>query len=89
MTDLSARVAKLEADYAKMGQELSENTRVTRDIRNDTKELLEIFSDVKVYARFFMGTAKLAKWIGGLAAAIAAIWYVGWAIVTGNTPFHK
>ncbi|WKB52324.1 hypothetical protein [Eleftheria terrae] len=64
--DLVARVERLEAG-------MQENTEATRRVEANTGELVEFFSSVKGAFRVFNWIGTVARPIGYIAAAIAAL----------------
>ena len=56
---------------------LAENTRLTKDI-------LDMFSAVKGGFRVLGWVGVAAKWIGGIAGAVAAVWALIYSITHGG-----
>lgn len=65
---LSQRIDKLEAS-------MSENTTLTYGIKADTSEFLEVFRAVRGGFKVLGWLGNIAKWVAGLAAAIAGLYF--------------
>lgn len=55
-------------------------------ISTDLKDLLFIFNGAKAGARVIIALGKIAKWVGSIALAVAAVWAVVSSIKTGVPP---
>lgn len=66
------RMRKIEAD-------LHTNTQATT-------EVLDILAAAKGAFRFFGAVGSVARWTGGIAAALLAVWGLVIAALGGNTP---
>jgi hypothetical protein len=78
-SEIDAQFAKGAERMAAIERELQNNTQVTREVR----ELMELGRNgFKVLGWF--GVA--AKWVGSLAAAVAAVWALVYAAMHGGKP---
>lgn len=77
---------RLDAGAVKMGQlhrDLQDNTQATRQVQADTQELIEFFRSVKGAFRVLEWLGKMARPLGYIATAGAAL--VGlWKVVKGG-----
>lgn len=83
------RMNKLEAGINANTTEIQKNTKLTEELKADTRELLEVFRAVKGGFRVLGWFGIGAKWLGGVAAAATAIYGFGlllWQILHGNLP---
>lgn len=88
-----SRIARLETQMATVTDCLAQNTIVLRSVTDkldkisaDTGDLTEIFRGAKTGAKVILAMGRIAKWVGGIAAALGATWYFIWSIRTGNHP---
>ncbi|WP_141104009.1 hypothetical protein [Noviherbaspirillum denitrificans] len=80
---------KLEAGINANTAEIQKNTRLTEELKADTREFLEVFNAVKGGFRVLGWIGTGAKWLGGIAAAGTALYGFGlmmWQILHGNWP---
>lgn len=82
----SERIAMLERRQTDLFKKLQEQKDAIDCINKNTSDLVELFKNAKSGATVIIAMVKFAKWIGGLAVAIAAIWIVFNAIRTGVPP---
>lgn len=65
---------------------LALNTAATTSVKSDTAEIVELFRDAKVGAKFIKTALAFAKGCGGLALAVATIWGLIYAAKYGGPP---
>lgn len=75
------RMDSMEAGIRAHTDEVKANTRLTEEIRADTKEFLEVFKAVKGGFKVLGWIGAFLKWLSGLAIAIGAIYVAGQAAV--------
>ncbi len=73
--EMQAKIEKQEKELIAIRKDLAENTKITRELR-------DIFVTVKSGARLLNWIGNGIKWIGGVAAAMAALW----ALFVHNAP---
>ena len=71
---LESRVTNVEKGVEKVEKGVAENTKLTTGIAEGTTELLDLFKSVKGGFKVMGWLGHFAKWIAGIAAAIAAIY---------------
>lgn len=79
-----------KARMNRLADDVSENTRVTHEIRELTQEIRDLFemgkSGMRVLNWLGRAMTKTAKWVGGMAAAGLAIWGAIYAFLHGGMP---
>jgi hypothetical protein len=65
---LTQRMDRLEAS-------VSENTKLTQGIKEDTSEFLEVFRAVRGGFKVLGWLGNIAKWAAGLGAAVAGLYF--------------
>lgn len=73
------RMAALESELKAARDELARNSEITQEIR-------DILAAVRLGLRVLGGIGQLVKWLGALAAAVAAI-YGAWQAITKGLQF--
>ncbi len=93
MAMIDERLAAGDERMQKIEQSLKEAAQVTGKIEDDlhrntqaTTEVLDILAAAKGAFRFFGAVGSVARWTGGIAAALLAVWGLVIAALGGNTP---
>ncbi len=81
LNDLQNRVGSVETAVDALGDEVRDNTKLTKDIHENTKEMLGIFQTAKGGFKVVGWFGTALKWTGGAVGGLAAIWAAIWAIV--------
>jgi hypothetical protein len=68
------RMDSLTEDIKANTDEVKANTRLTEEIRADTKEFLEVFKAVKGGLKVMGWVGTFLKWLSGVAVACGAIY---------------
>jgi hypothetical protein len=77
------RMSELTTEIGAARREIGENTRVTKEIKENTDQLVEVFKNLKGFNAVSKIGIRVILTIGALLVALGAIWYV---IHTGNLP---
>jgi len=83
---INRRLDLLESGHKNIERSLEYNNKLTKDISNDTQDIISLFRDMKSVVRWFNLIQRTITWLAKIALAIAAIWAVIWAIITGRPP---
>lgn len=83
ITELTGRVRAVEEGHRALREEMADNTRTTRAIKNDTAALVEFARSYKATKLLGGIAAKFLQWVAIVGAAGATVWV---AIKTGHLP---
>lgn len=79
MAAIDERLANGDARMGKIEAELTRNTEATEEVR-------DLLAAAKGAFRVLGGIGAVARWVGGIAAAIVALWGLLYAITHGGRP---
>jgi hypothetical protein len=82
---LEARVTALETANLNVNKKLDENTKLTKQVSEDTSEMLAIFKNVKLAVKFFSVVGTILKWFGAICAAVISIVAL-WSVAKSGLP---
>lgn len=72
--DLEKQLDGMHDRITSVEQSVTDNTRITSSVREDTRELLDIIKSVKGGFKVMGWLGAALKWAGGIAAAFAGIY---------------
>lgn len=73
---IDERFEAIERSIGEIKREVSENTEITKQIR-------DVITSFTIFGKIARGLGRLAKWLAGLAAAVFAV-YHAWQKATGR-----
>ncbi len=71
---IEARVTALERGQESLRALVDENTRITKQVRDNTHEIVEAFKAAKGAFTVAEWVGKVAKWVAAVGAAGAVLW---------------
>lgn len=71
---IERRVTALEGAHTETRSALAENTRITREVRDNTAEIIAAFASAKTAFRFAENIGTFVKWTAGIIVAVAGAW---------------
>lgn len=74
VAELKGQIARQHDEYKALEQKIESSFN---DLRTDVQELLSLFRASKGFVRISRALGKLVMWVGGLAAAAAAMMKLG------------
>lgn len=87
------RIQQVIDEQARQREEMQRNTELTaktqasvQRVEKQTRDLVLIMQGGKVTMGFFRLIGKIVVWVGGISAAVLAIWALIWAMTHGGPP---
>jgi hypothetical protein len=67
--EMMERIIKLEAGHKRLSDAVEQNTEITKEVNDNTKELLELFAAAKGGIRTAVWLGKVVRWTAGIVAS--------------------
>lgn len=86
LTAIHDRLDAGEVRMARIEGQVAENTALTRENTEITKDIAELLYAARLGLKVIGGIGSIAKWAGTVAAALVAIWGLVVALKSGTLP---
>ena len=73
--EMHVRISALEERDKKLAEELDANTKLTKEVRDNTAEIIAIHKNAKMGITVIQFTLSALKWLGGIAIVPLSMWY--------------
>ena len=73
--DVTQRLVKLETGHEDMKKQLSANTELTQQVKNDTASIVEFFHNMNGFVQIMNTAGLFVKWVAIIGGAVSALYY--------------